>query len=245
MDWAGVPVWFFPSIDSTNSEALRRQAQLPDRALILAAEQSAGRGRLGRQWQARAGGSLCLSVFYRRAVDLAAIQGLGPALGLAAASVLRELGVVGVALKWPNDLQVDGLKLGGILVEVAGGAQPLALVAGIGINVDLGDDFNIDQPWTDLRRLACSVSVEHLAKGIGSAFLATLDQVCEQGLPSALTEWSQFDALAGRYVQVIGGAREGGEVLGIADDGRLRLRDQQGEWCCHSGEVSVRAVKCC
>lgn len=243
--WDGVPVWFYPTIDSTNSEALRQQADLPARAVIWAAEQTAGRGRLGRVWQARAGGSLCLSVFVRQQIALNSVSGLGPALGLAAARALAELGVQGIAVKWPNDLQVNGRKLGGILVEVASSAnEQISIVAGIGINIDLGAELDIDQPWVDLAQLGVRCSAEVLAQRIAAAFLSTLEAVAGAGLSTCLADWPQFDALAGQQVRVQGGLRAGGRALGIADDGRLRLQDQSGEWFCHSGEVSVRAVVC-
>ena len=177
---------------------------------------------------------------------LAAVSGVGPVLGIAAAGVLREQGVKSIGVKWPNDLQVEGEKLGGILVEVADSrAGQLSLVAGIGVNLALGSEISIDQPWTDLQRLGLDASAEPLARRLASAFFDALECMATSGLAAALSGWEQFDALAGKTVTVLGGARAGGRVLGIAEDGRLRLQDEQGEWRCHAGEVSVRPTSCC
>ena len=243
--WAGAPVFHYPTLDSTNSEALRRRAELSDRAVFWADEQTAGRGRLGRRWQTQAGGSLCLSVFHRSKLALSALSGLGPALGIAAARALRKHGVEDVMVKWPNDLQVQGSKLGGILVEAAvNAAGGIDLVAGIGINLQLDARPDIDQPWTDLHQLGKPALPAQLAPILTSVFLRTLDIAGSDGLSMVLRDWPTFDALAGRSVRVTGGLRDGGRAIGIADDGRLRLRDEQGEWACHSGEVSVRAESC-
>ena len=148
-------------------------------------------------------------------------------------------------VKWPNDLQVNGNKLGGILVEAAANtAGGLDLVAGIGINLQLDAQPQIDQPWTDLGRLGHPLTASQLAPTIAGAMLAALDAACRRGLGEVLRDWPRFDVLAGRSVRVTGGLRQGGRAIGIADDGRLRLVDELGEWACHSGEVSVRAESC-
>jgi len=141
-------------VDSTNrhlAEAARRG--LPDPYACLAEGQTAGRGRLGRPWVSPFGRNVYLSVLRRFHQPPEAIQGLGLAVGAAAAEAVAGLGVADVGLKWPNDLMWRGRKLAGILLEMAGeGTGPWTLVAGIGMNVDMtpGVGAAIDQPWTDL-----------------------------------------------------------------------------------------------
>ena len=119
-------------IDSTSSELARRTTDAP--AACLAEIQSAGRGRRGRAWRMPLGGGVALSSLRRFDVGMAALSGLSLVAGLAAIRAIEDLGVDGVALKWPNDLVVDGRKLGGILVELGGDALgPCHAIVGIGL----------------------------------------------------------------------------------------------------------------
>lgn len=234
----------FAEIDSTNSEALRRAASLPDRALLLSERQTAGRGRRGRAWQAPGRANVCMSLFARVALPRSALSGLTVAMGVAAAEALRAAGVPDVLLKWPNDLLARQRKLGGLLVELTAGTPTHSeLVIGIGLNLLLPRDSEVGQPWIDLAELLGAVPArEDWEARLGAALLAGLDEFVASGLSAVLPRWAALDALAGREVRVEGGLRGGGRVLGLASDGALRLRDGEGEWLCHAGEVSVRAA---
>src|SRR5438477_1095742 len=127
MDLPGIEVRMVERCGSTN-ELLLLEAK-PD-VLLAAQEQTAGRGRRGRRWYSPpgAGVTFSLSALIRRpARELA---GLSLVAGVGAARALRGLGVAQAALKWPNDLVVDGAKLGGILVETRGSLA----ILGVGIN---------------------------------------------------------------------------------------------------------------
>jgi biotin-[acetyl-CoA-carboxylase] ligase BirA-like protein len=122
------------SCDSTNAVLLARaEAGAPSGTVVIANEQTAGRGRRGRSWFASRGDSLTFSLLWRFAPGTAP-AGLSLAVGLAVAQALEKVGAGGTALKWPNDILKDGRKLGGILVELLPGA-PHAAVIGIGINL--------------------------------------------------------------------------------------------------------------
>lgn len=127
------------SCPSTNTDLVRRAADLPDLAVLATADQTAGRGRLDRVWSAPAGASLAVSIFVR--LDPAALdpQRLGwlPLLaGVAMTRAVRELGVAGAGLKWPNDVLVHGRKLSGVLTELT----PHGVVIGAGLNLTLRED---------------------------------------------------------------------------------------------------------
>jgi hypothetical protein len=131
LHWPGLGVEWLPEIDSTNSELMRRlrQGQLAP-TLLLADVQSAGRGRMGRQWHSLAGDALTFSL----ALPFAPMrwQGLSLAVGVAVAQGLHA----DVRLKWPNDLFLHGGKLGGILVETSLQAGHIPhVVVGVGINL--------------------------------------------------------------------------------------------------------------
>jgi len=233
------------TVDSTNSELLRR-GPAPGTVVLLAERQTAGRGRLGRAWASPLGAQVCLSV--RRGFEggLARLAGLSLVAGIAAAEALRALGYADVGLKWPNDLVVDGHKLGGLLVEGGGEyAGPVHAVVGLGLNVRLPEAVaaGIDQPWTDLARLpGTPPSRTAIAAALLGHLLPALEAFDRAGLAPFLPRYAALDALAGRPVRVLGGQGSvvEGQALGVAADGGLRVLTGAGERVFHAGEVSVR-----
>jgi BirA family transcriptional regulator, biotin operon repressor / biotin---[acetyl-CoA-carboxylase] ligase len=128
-------VLWFDRIDSTNAEVSRRaQRETGEGLLVMADEQTAGRGRLGREWRAPPGTSLMGSLLLRPGGALNEVALLPLLLGLALVEAAETL-VPGaqISLKWPNDLLAEGRKCAGILVEAP---APGVVVAGFGINVD-------------------------------------------------------------------------------------------------------------
>lgn len=240
------------SLDSTNSELLRRPCAADGAATVLLAErQTGGRGRRGRQWASPLAAHLYLSLSRSFAGGLSRLGGLSLVAGIAAVEALQGLGYAMVRLKWPNDLVVldgDGglRKLGGILVEGGGEhAGPVRAVIGLGLNVRMPDGAGttIGQPWCDLSQLAgAPPSRNALAAAVLQRWVPALDEFDLAGLAPLLPRYAALDALAGQPVAVHGEATSiGGVALGLAGDGSLRVRLEDGsERCFHSGEVSVR-----
>jgi BirA family biotin operon repressor/biotin-[acetyl-CoA-carboxylase] ligase len=173
--------------------------------------------------------------------------------GIAAVEALHQAGFPQVRLKWPNDLVVPDVsgrlrKLGGILVE--GGGEhggPARAVIGIGLNVRMPDGVAraIDQPWCDLATLgrpAPTPDRNLIAAAVLARLLPALEEFDAAGLAPFHTRYAALDALAGRPLTVHAPtATLQGTALGLADDGALRVRlDEGGERTFHSGEVSVR-----
>jgi BirA family biotin operon repressor/biotin-[acetyl-CoA-carboxylase] ligase len=151
-----------------------------------------------------------------------------------------------VGLKWPNDIVVDGQKLGGLLVEGGGEfAGPARAVIGLGINVRMPAAFaaDITQPWTDLATLLGNdVERNAVVAWLLQALLPALEEFERDGLAPFLPRYAALDSLAGRKVRVDdGGVMHEGQALGLADDGALRVRIDGSERVFHAGEVSVRA----
>ena len=122
----------FADIDSTNRFLLdEARSGGPDGLVAVADHQRAGRGRLGRRWEAPPGANLLVSILLRPQVDPDDLHRSTTAVALAAADACREVADVDPGLKWPNDLVVGGGKLAGVLSEADGGA----LVVGLGVNV--------------------------------------------------------------------------------------------------------------
>ena len=109
----------FPYIDSTNSYLFNQP--LADKIKIcIADEQTAGRGRRGKNWHSPAGSNLYLSFAHRLHIEASALSGLSLAVGITLAETLQEYCQDKIQVKWPNDLLVNGKKLSGILVKVPG-----------------------------------------------------------------------------------------------------------------------------
>lgn len=239
------------SLDSTNSELLRRDTPMQGSAVLLAERQSSGRGRRGRTWASPLAANLYLSLARRFGGGLARLPGASLVAGIASAEALHALGFDSVRLKWPNDLVVvDGAglrKLGGLLVEGGGEAGgPVRAVVGIGLNVRMPEQQGraIDQPWLDLAQaLPQAVTRTAVAAAVLSQLLPALDLFDARGLAPFLPRWAALDVLSGKQVLVrLDGGDVSGIAEGIAEDGALRLRTAQGLRDFHAGEVSVRAL---
>jgi BirA family biotin operon repressor/biotin-[acetyl-CoA-carboxylase] ligase len=248
------------SIDSTNSELLRRTTPPTGCSVLLAERQTGGRGRRGRVWSSPLAAHLYVSVARSFGGGLARLGGLSLVAGVAAVEALHAVGFKEAKLKWPNDLVVsgnDGLrKLGGLLVEGGGEhAGPARAVIGLGLNVRMPAPAGaeIDQPWCDLdtlveraheaepgartlpsRNLIAAALLEHL--------LPALDTFDADGLAPFLPRYAAHDALAGAAITLhAGDSTQPAIALGVAEDGALRVRLDDGrEQRVHSGEVSVR-----
>lgn len=234
------------SLGSTNSELLRRSAPLRGTEVLLAERQTGGRGRRGRQWASPLAANIYLSLSRAFAGGLSRMGGLSLAAGVAVGEALQQLGIAGVGLKWPNDLVVDGRKLGGLLVEGGGEfAGPARAVIGLGLNVRMPARIaaTIDQPWIDLDTLAgAPVSRNDVVAVLLTHLLPALDQFEQEGLAPFLQRYARLDVLAGRQVRVEdAGALHQGLACGLAEDGALRVSIQGAERRFHAGEVSVRA----
>jgi len=241
-----VPVHW--QIDSTNSELLRRLADGgPPFEACLAERQTRGRGRHGRAWQMPLAGGLALSLRWRFETGMAALGGLSLAVGVALVEALSAAGVRGAALKWPNDVVVDGRKLAGVLIELAGDALgPCHAVVGVGINLRLGAGAAaaIDQPCTDMATLVGPgmPGRNAFAADVLGRLADALARFAEHGFPAFRAAYDAHDALHGRPVRVIAAAAErNGVAAGVDAAGRLRVRGPGGVFVVDAGEVRVRA----
>lgn len=233
----GVPRRHYRLVDSTNEQARALAiAGAPNGTVVTASEQTAGRGRRGRQWSAPRGKALLVSAIL---APLGAEHALLPlAVPLAVCEAVESLAPIRCRVKWPNDVWCEGRKLAGVLIE----AQPPEwAVIGIGLNVSIEAEEFPD----DLRQPATSVG-----HGVGVA--SALAAVCERlGQWAAaprervVAEFEARDALRGRQVSWAGAGGEEGDGSGVADgvDDRGNLvvvRDDGQRVALGSGEVTLR-----
>lgn len=223
---------YFDSIGSTNNEALAwGTSGAKDLSLVIADEQTAGRGRLDRKWFTPRGAALAFSLILRPTPQekpyLTRIVGLA---ALAVADALRTRGLVS-QIKWPNDVLLNGRKVAGILVEsVWSGEDVDCLVIGIGVNVRKdavpADDL-LFFPATSLEEsLGPAVGREKILHDILAGIIALRPHL---GSDSFISSWEKALAFRGEPVQVepAEGRLLTGKLLGLEPDGSLRLSDEQ------------------
>jgi BirA family transcriptional regulator, biotin operon repressor / biotin---[acetyl-CoA-carboxylase] ligase len=202
--------------DSTNERArFLATGGAPHGTLVTADEQTAGRGRQGREWLAAPGAALLMSVVVRKPRE---------ALPLAAAVAVCEALPVEAAIKWPNDVWIERRKVAGILVE----ARPQEGWAVLGIGVNVRDAPALEH----VTSLDSAIDAEELL----SRLLTSLDVWLSQPLAEVLTAWRSRDALLGEPVRWQNGS---GKSAGIDESGALLVDTDSGRVALQAGEVHL------
>lgn len=244
---AGVaPVHVHWALDSTQNELARGLPELPDLTVVLAEQQSLGRGRRGRDWCSPPGSGIWLSCLKHFAGGPATLSGLSVAVGVCVARALEDIGVAGLRLKWPNDVVAATGKLAGILIEIGGEYDgPSVARVGVGLNVRLPEAVRtgLAQPATDLAALCDGVPPDRnrLAARLVERLRAGLLRFAADGLAPFAEDYARLDALAGQPLVVRGPQGTwSGVGRGIDSSGALRVEAGGRITAVHSGEVSVR-----
>jgi BirA family biotin operon repressor/biotin-[acetyl-CoA-carboxylase] ligase len=237
-------------VGSTNDIALAARAEgAPEGLAVLADRQTAGRGRLGRTWQSAPGVGIYTSVLLRPQAPAARAPLLTLAVGIAAAETVQEITGLLPRLKWPNDIQLDGRKVGGILVEGTTLEGRLSeAVVGIGINVNQeAADFpaELGDSATSLRMvLGGPVGRADLVAGLYNTLEHWYRVFRDGEWHTILDRGRAWSAVLGQPVEV----RSATECwLGLAwdldQDGALIVRDARGALRrVVGGDVSIRAA---
>lgn len=236
----------FTELDSTNTHLKSLALDgAPSGSVCLAEVQRAGRGRLGRIWVSPFACNLYLSLLWRFDAGPAALAGMSLVAGVALVRGLQRYLPEGLGLKWPNDVQCQGRKLAGVLIEIAGeSAGPSHAVIGIGINVRMPDQAGaeITQPWTDLSRcLGETPSRNAVAADVLAAMIEALQLFETEGLPPFLDAWRERDVMVGKSVQLqLPNNVIVGQAKGIDASGALMLQVGDEVRRFASGEISLR-----
>lgn len=257
--WPGLTLEVLAQVDSTNSELMRRaHTGRYEPVLLVAQHQSAGRGRLGRQWHSGAPAATpaqCSALTFSLGLPLAPRQwlGLSLALGVALAQALQRTLPVQVGLKWPNDLWWQGRKLGGILIETATmrtaaeTATPqqaaLARYAVIGVGINLATPTVAPTaagvPAAGMCEQVPTLDAPTLLALLTLPLVLAVQRFAQQGFAPFRTDYLAHDVLHGQRITTSDGRT--GHALGVDDSGALLLQDGDGHMhCIASAEVSVR-----
>lgn len=243
------------SVESTNSHLLQQDIINGRAKLCVAESQVSGRGRRGNDWQSAPYRNVMLSLSWGFDHWPETITGLGLAVSLVVAEYLNDfiLPVVDdekkpslVQIKWPNDLMVNGDKLGGILIDVAGESSGACnVIVGIGLNVHQPDwSGEGGYRWQDLHGLGVAPDRNRLIAGLSSALVVMLDEFSRTGFEPLATRWNELSSYVDRRIRV--GNTDGfieGVMHGVDSIGALLLVDDQGRiQRITDSNVSVRLI---
>ncbi len=235
--WLGQRIIFFREVASTQDEARRLFPCTPSGLVIWADRQKAGRGRLSRKWFSPQGSGLYFSLILKEPLFRPLpLYGLITAIGVAEA-LEKEVGV-SFQLKWPNDVLLNGRKIGGILLE----AQKGGIIVGVGINVGLQRKEmppEIKEKASSIfQETGLAISRAILLRTILNHLEEAYELLLEMGFESFRPRWQKRDvAFLARVILRRGDEVVKGLALGPASDGTLLLKTDSGLVHVHSGEI--------
>ena len=229
----GQRIYSFDSIDSTNTFARSlKENECPSGTLIIADEQTAGKGRQGRQWQSQKGKNLLFTVVTRPLFVLDKVRVLPFAAALAAADGIEQETKSAVECKWPNDLLIDGKKVAGMLIETTTQNDAIMnVILGIGINVnqtEFGHDIKEkatslklhSQQDVDRVRLLCAVLAELEYR---------FDQLRHFSPQMLLDEWKQRATMLGSEITLVEHRTSiKARAMDVAPNGALVIEEMNG-----------------
>jgi BirA family biotin operon repressor/biotin-[acetyl-CoA-carboxylase] ligase len=240
----GWPVIRFEEIDSTNEEA-RRRAQSGDLGpcWLTARRQTAGKGRLGRQWDSPPGNLFATALFrFPRPPAEAALACFSAGLAVIEAAEAAGADASPLKLKWPNDVLLGSAKLAGILIETGTDQGELWMAAGFGVNI-ASAPARSDRPTACLADLprGSEVAAEQFLGKLDRTFRLRIEGLLAKGFAPTRDDWLARAAHLGSRVEVnpVSGRIEG-MMEGLADDGALVLRLDGGALHhVRAGEISI------
>jgi BirA family biotin operon repressor/biotin-[acetyl-CoA-carboxylase] ligase len=235
----GFTVEVVPEIDSSNTELMRRaRAGRMEPVLLVAEQQTAGRGRLGRGWRSAVGESLTFSLGLPLAP--ADWSGLSLAVGVSLAESLHPR----IQLKWPNDLWLDDRKLAGILIETAsfgeGRDARRYAVIGVGLNIAAPQAAGLSTAPAWLREVLPGAQAGEILLRIASPLVQAVQAFEGLGFAPFQARFDARDALRDRAVVLSDGTQ--GTAHGTSEGGALLVHTAAGMNTVTSSEVSVRPV---
>jgi len=227
---------YFEQTDSTNRQARQLgQAKTPAPCLVVAEGQSAGRGRLGRRWESPPGQGLYFSLLLQPQIPAERAPLLTLATGLAIKRALENFGVKDLVVKWPNDIVIQGKKVGGVLSEMeTSGSQMLFVILGVGLNIS---QKKSDFP-PELQETAASLEQlypgdwhrsEVLEKILGELF-QEIENLEADKVDELLKRWEGESGFLGKKIKVEkSGQQLQGMVQGLDPEGHLLLETAPGK----------------
>jgi len=238
---------FHETVDSTNTLLKDLAARgAAEGTIVIAEEQTAGRGRMGRAWLSPGHANLYLSLLLRPSMQADQVFVLTMVMALATIDGVEAVSGLGPRIKWPNDLYVRGRKLGGILTEFSVKDRAVEyVILGLGLNVNWnpGEEQGISYPATSiLEETGNKISRNELLVEILRSFEDCYGRVLDENIAEFYDKWNEQSMLLGKPVEIK--TTDGslfGRALRIDRKGALVIEDDNGrEQTILSGDVSVR-----
>lgn len=246
--WAGCEIYCFDSIDSTNTKAKElAEAGHSSGTLVVADQQTLGRGRRGRSWESPAGTGIFMTLMLKPDINPNNASMLTLVAAMATARAITEVTGEAAQIKWPNDIVMNGKKVVGILTEMSAQFDYINhIVVGIGINV-----HNEEFP-EEIAKTASSLLLEcghriHRASLI-EAFLEEFERLYAvyletEDMSGLQKEYDSLLVNRGRQVRVLDPKEPfEGKAMGITKKGELIVDTWESRKLVSSGEVSVRGI---
>lgn len=249
-EYMGREIYYFDTLDSTNLKAKELAANgQKEGTVIIAEEQTSGRGRLGRSWTSPNKKGIWMSIILTPEIEP---TDAAKVTQVAAAAVWKGINEIGIKtqIKWPNDIVLNGKKVCGILTEMSGELNRLNyLVVGIGINANISKE---DFP-EEIKSLATSLKIENnkeiKRKELIGRILNNFEELYKElihhnRIDKSIKICTENSVIIGKNVRLIlKGTEEEVKAIGISKEGELIVQDKAGNISnIISGEISVRGL---
>ncbi|MCP4075061.1 MAG: biotin--[acetyl-CoA-carboxylase] ligase [Gammaproteobacteria bacterium] len=234
--------FYLPSCQSTNTESMNLGRH---RSVVLAEKQTAGRGRRGNNWYSPGSQNIYCSIGINKTIAAEYLGLISLVVGICIVESLQNLGVDDVSLKWPNDILLQGRKLGGVLIETRALSQDefyLAIGFGLNINLTQQECDNIGQPAISLNQLhEVTFSRHQLLVVLVSNILQQSMLFEVDSIDHLIEQFNRFDSFSGKEVIVKTRTEEiAGVTLGLERTGWLKVQTEQGVQSFSAAEISLR-----
>jgi BirA family biotin operon repressor/biotin-[acetyl-CoA-carboxylase] ligase len=235
----GKVIHYFDETGSTNTVLSRLAGQgASEGTAVIADKQTSGKGRLGRKWISPAGMNLYISVLFRPSIPASESPLLTFLASIALVETIKKTGIRNTAIKWPNDVQIDGKKVAGVLTEMEPRGDRVGyIVVGIGVNINMTRE-EIRREMGETAKYATSLkeSLGHdvdRAKFTGDLLLeleSWYQTFNKRGKSSIIKEWTERWGGRDKRVRVVqeNGSVTEGTAAGIDGEGHLLLKKEDG-----------------
>lgn len=246
--WMGEEILYFDIIDSTNTKAKQlAEDGYPSGTLVVADQQTAGRGRRGRSWDSPRGMDIYMTLMLKPQINPNNASMITLVAAMAVAKAIQQVSDLEVTIKWPNDIVINGKKVVGILTEMSAQIDYINhVVVGVGINV-----HNESFP-EEIRETASSLLLEsgkrYKRAEIIEFFLEYFEEYYEkfletEDMSALMNEYDKMLVNRGRMVRVLDPKEPfEGKAMGITKKGELIVDTWESRKLVSSGEVSVRGI---
>lgn len=247
-DFIGRNIHYFDSIDSTNKKAKEIAQDEEEGAVLIAEEQTEGKGRMGRTWISPKGKGIWMTIILKPNIEPMKIPKI-TLIGAAAVHKALDKMTIKTQIKWPNDILIDGKKICGILTEMSGELNMVNyIIMGIGINVNLDEKDIPDELKDRATSLKISLGKETNRKKLTAYILNEFEDLYmkfkeNDDIDEVLKICRENSILLGEEVKIIRGNNVRlGKAIDINEDGELLVKFKgDNVEKIYSGEVSLRA----